>query len=287
MCGYWQFKITHYFHVHGSFLFVLEEVLAVISFLSQAAFCVSNSFYNKENRKLWQQLYEMERNIITSNIALNHKFLQRVALGCVIFMVINTFLLFATSQFLYSNIGEVIDDRALILGTALFYSYRCGTLSFVISQYVSSFSILREIFLKLGEAAKRSFLFSDRRSSKDLLQIARYHQQCCALARNANSVISVQLLVELMEVVGLLVIASFIYAASIAMYDTYQNSVVYAGWVVFGIFRALLLIVISHRCMASVSFICWKLCCNVIVSAETESCSKSRISLLCSKFIQI
>lgn len=255
MCGYCVLKTLPSFDANGILVSVLKEIMGVISFLSQIASCISNILYNTGHRKLWQQLYEIEKDLNISNIAINHKILRRIALACATFVMINPFFLIITLVFISIKFGEGT-DKIIMFGQGLYYSYRSATLAFVICQYISSFSILREIFLKLGETAKSKFLTSEHPRTKDLLEIARFHQQCCGIARKANIVISLQLVVELMEVFGLLVITSFIYAVSLAnRYDTYEDGVLYAGWVVFGIFRVVLLIVISHRCVASVSYL--------------------------------
>lgn len=227
--------------------------MALVSLIAQITSCISNSFYNNENRQLWQQLYEVERDLSISNIVINHKLLRRVALACAMFLIINAFLLFITFVSLFYKVVYG-NDKAIFLGDALFHSYRYGTLCFAICQYASTFSILREIFLKLRDTARRKFLSTKPSGPEDLLEIARYHQQCCDIARLARNVVSFQLLVELMEDFRLLVFASFFYAMSVTNeYYTYQNSAAYAGWVAFGILRVSLLIVISHKCVESVS----------------------------------
>lgn len=269
MGGYCALKTISDFVNPDNFLFVLHVMTGLLAIIFQIASCICHSLYNNKNRKLWQKLYEVERDLSISNVAINHKHLRRIALACVIFMIFIAFLLFMTFLHLFCKIGEGF-DKILVLGGGLFYSYRCGTFSIVICQYVSSFSILREIFLKLGESVKRKFLCDEPSRSTDLLEIAKYHQQCCEIARRANSVISFQLLFELVDIFCLFVIATFTYAVSITnKEDTYQDGVAYAGWFILGILRLAILMVFAHGCAGSLSWFLFHLFFRVVLSNYT------------------
>lgn len=235
MCGYCSLKIfLIYFHMHYNLFFILEVLVQLTTLISQVASSICNSVYVNKHRKLWQRLYEIEKHLSRSSVGINHKLLWRIALACVISTIIFTTYSLVAAVVLYYEMRKDI-EKPLMFGGGLFYIYRCATSSMVVCQHISSFSVLREIFLKLRDATQRKFLGNIPSRSKDLLQIARYHQLSCEIAREANSVISIQLLVESVNIICLVI--DNLFGCTLSLMNehyTSQNVVKYSGWIVSG-----------------------------------------------------
>lgn len=235
-------------------IFTLKEITQFITIISQIVFCVCNSVFIDTNRNLWQRFYEIEKDLRTSKVVFNHKHLRCVAMACVIYTMIAIFFSFIGFIFFYRG-TRVHVEKIFIFGCGIFYSYRYATLGIMICQHVSLFSTLREIFLKLRVTATKKFLFGRPSTSKDLLEIAKYCEQSCDLARDVNSALSIQLLVELMDIFFLLLASTFNTAVIVVnkYYYAYEEIFLYAGWIVFGIVMIWMIIFSAHECMESVS----------------------------------
>lgn len=256
MCGYCSLKIySIYYNMHGNLLLILNVVVQVTSIITHVASSICNSAYVNKNRKLWQRLYHMEKDLSTLGVTVNHKILWRTGLACVVFITIFTTYSVITSISLYIALRDDIEN-ALIFGNCLFYLYDCGMYCIVICQHISSFSVLREIFLKLQDATKIKFLCNRPSRPTDLLKIARFHQRSCEVARLANSVVSVQLLVVLLSIFCLAIANSFTSAVYLMdeRYASQRRVAVYSGgWFTFSILFVTALAVFSRKCVKSVS----------------------------------
>lgn len=256
ICG--CYMITMYLNKNskgnnGSLFIVLEGVTRFASFISQVICCLRNNICFNKNRKVWQRFYDIEKELCIFKVAINHRILRNLALTCVVLVA------FVTSLAVVVVICWLWPEKdtmgtTFFMSQGLYYIYRCGTFCMLICQHVLLFSVLREILLKLRDAAKTKFLLSRFAKPKDLVNIARYHQKICKIAREANSALSVQLLAELLHLFCAIVISSFICVVSVgSKHFRYQNLIIFLVWITFCILYITAMAVFSHECMESVS----------------------------------
>lgn len=256
ICGYSTIKIYHNYAVQGanqSLFLNLEEVTRFIGFMSQVACCIYNNICLNKVRKLWQQFYELERDLRILKVAVNHRLLRRIALTCILFVpIVISFTLINFVTSLWPQKGRV--GTAFLVSSCIYYISRYGVLCVLLCQHVCSFSILREIFSKLRDTTRRTILFGVFASHRDLLEVARYHQQTCEITRDANSVLSVQLLAALAHLMCLTVFSAFSCAVAVANgYYRFQNIAGLTVWIILCISYIATLAIFSHECVESVS----------------------------------
>lgn len=253
ICGYCTHLGYKFEATNRDLFFILERVMRFASFIALLACCIHKNICVNKSRKLWCLLHEAEKDLRIWKISANHRLLRFIATTCVLFVTtMVTFSVISIKRYLWSE--DVRITTAFLMSTSIYFVYRYGVLCMLMCQHVSLCSILREIFVKLRDAARRKFVLSRFAGPKDLLEIARCHQQFCEVARYANSILSFQLLAELLHVFCLTVICAFGYAVFVTnIYARYQHVTVLAVWALFCAFYIAILAVFSHECVKSVS----------------------------------
>lgn len=196
----------------------------------------------------------MEKVLNTWKIVINHSYFRRTALFCVGFVsTVSSFTIICIPISILLLKQE--NDPVLIVSNCIYYIYTYGELCMLICQHISIFSTLTELFLKIKEAARIKYLCENFARPKDLLNIAKYHHKACELARDANAILSVQLLFELANMFCAIVACAFSSAISLA-YGFYKSLVMLIGWIIFSTIYIAVLVVVSNKCMDSVSWLC-------------------------------
>lgn len=199
LCGYvWcvQACKNHEATVDGLF-FILNVLSEISNYAACFVFCVHTKLFIAKHRRSWQELCDIERDLTKAGISLNHRFL-RILTYVWVFCTLS--FSFATIIFSYPYISfDRINDRKSSLykfGMCLYFHYSCVIGFTLYAQCILGFQIAREMFDKFEEYLKSLFLSNSKTKTtkSDLLDVAKYHQRLCNIARSKNSIISVPLL---------------------------------------------------------------------------------------------
>lgn len=247
---FYDFCKSTYKLSNSNFLYILK----VISELSYNTFCVVISINSKlhatENQQFWQALYDVERNLRQLRITLNHTLLRRITKACVYSSAGTSITLSVCFLILDKQKSE--DDVFYYVTLRFCNYYKVITCSFLYSQQIVSFSILKEIFEKLEKGVKENVQDNRYSSRKYLYDITKCHQNVCEIARQFNNVIAVPLVFEFAHLFCFLTANSF--GCMIAVIKNVHVSVdiMRLIWITIVLFIVTLMVVVSCSCMKKV-----------------------------------
>lgn len=254
VCAYFVIRdFNNYYHEtsNGELLFMLRTVTQFYSHVCFVVSCISNKFHTKNTQKLYQQVYEVERDLRMSGILIHHKSLKTITRNCVIFYIANAIV--STVAVLFEN-NEF--HPLLRLASAIYIHYNSIVYSVTNCQLIVSISIFNQMFRKLEEAVKDQFLFDNYQKYPKrigLSTIVKYHHHICEIVREANRILSIPLLVVFMG--GFFMLTVTIFGAAIAISnDVYvAQDLISFLWLGVTLSNVLVCVVLSHNCMNTVS----------------------------------
>lgn len=239
-CEY-SYEITN-----GGLFFAISTLTEFIGSLFVYVTCIHSKVYVIKVQKLWEKMYNTEKELQHFCIKINHKRLRILSVLCVLF---------------YTVIASISLVMFLVFKTS-FYTvafsthYGCMSHGFINGQQVLSYFIIDQMFKELNHTAEKSYLCSNHKrclGPRQLLDIAKFHQQLCEIAREVNSATSLQHILQHAIMFCLLTISCFMSVVSI-MNDTYRlPEMAHFMWSAVSILAVICLIGVSHRCMDRVS----------------------------------
>lgn len=258
LCGYITMKNTYEkdldYKISEGLFFILD-IITKIAFVTVCfVYCLWNKIYVKDNQTFWQELYATEEYLSKFNVILDHKYLRTATS----FGVILTALFSYVPNIIIAFFNRRHFTRVMVFTMAFYYQYVAMAYGMTICQLLLYFAIVGDMLGKLEESTEKKFLNTNQISGRlkptylELVQIAKCHQQICYMAREANRIISVQLLFLCMYVFCFCTTSAFNSMLSIVINSYNIEDLMVIGWVILSIGAFILSVGVSHNCMQKV-----------------------------------
>lgn len=248
----------------GGLFFILAVLSELAVYMGCLVYCICSKVFCDKNRRFWQKLYELERSLYATHIILNHKNIRISSLIVVICTVASTI---STNIFICWNILYNVrpkDGHILkYLAICLYYHYSSMAYSSLVCQYTSTFQIINEMLLRLYKHTERQFILyhnNDFMNRRNILNIARYYQYVCKVARDGNKLVSLPLLISYGQVFCWLTTNSF--SSALAVVDNVYTNLDIVKLVSLLIDLTVIVgpIILARKCTAKVLY---KSCKNI------------------------
>lgn len=237
----------------GDLLGILRRMEVCASYLSFLVFIICSKIYGKRIQLFWQSLYDMEIDLRKRGILLKQILVRRMAIGYLLGSVIAAV---CTSLLNIAFNSEIYEYLILKLVEHIFYHFFCLSYVLLIGQHTLSCVVINIIFEALEETTKRIYL-SGRRNirypNQWLLEIAKYHQRICRIAKQRNNAITIQLLFMFMHI--FYSFAGSLYSATVFMINNIYDirNIIVILWFAICLTSVIVIIDSAHKTTTKVS----------------------------------
>lgn len=241
-------KAVHGFH---DLIQVLKVMEIVIHHLFCLVYCAFEKICDKHMQEFWQCRYDIEMDLRKRNITLKrHRFSKRASTIFIFGNVVVTQLLKVVRSYLE---GEQVKISILI---HIFYHYTNLCYVLLIAQHILSCTAVSDIFEALEEVVIQTYLNHRNNrfgNKKCLLEIAKYHQKVCQIAKKGAQAITIQVLFLFINSFYLFAATSFGATLAIINNVNHIDNIIVEILVVEAFISIVVVVAFAHKRMEKVS----------------------------------
>lgn len=256
ICGYITLRNLgerNYKASDGGLLSILNAVVEAINMCCLLVTSVCSKMYVVKNQRLWQKLYEVEKELQQIDVMVNHTIVQNYVIIGTTF----TIILHGTSSVLLIIFDERREGFLYYVAVGFYYHYTCMDYLLLSGHFIIYFFIINNMLAKITNSLSKTFLdhtYSRNSNRSGFLAIIQYHQQICELARQGNFVLSIQLVFVFVEIFSLLSKSMSLFSSTISIIKNDYGiiDIVHLLWTAVVLVTLVSFVAISSQCMDKV-----------------------------------